>query len=78
MQSNRVYHYTTVDPFLLLPRNVVIAPLFGENSDTVGPQNGYSVPEQSQFHREFWWVCFAGRTVCRSSISICRRFAAAM
>ena len=46
---NRVFHYTTVDPFFLLPRNVVIAPLFGENSDTLGPQNGYGFAANHNF-----------------------------
>jgi hypothetical protein len=35
--GNRVYHYSSFDPFLLLARNFVIAPVGGENSDTVGP-----------------------------------------
>jgi hypothetical protein len=41
-QDNRVYHYSSFDPFLLLPRNIVIAPIGGQNSDTVGPQDGYT------------------------------------
>lgn len=36
-QGNRVFHYSTFDPFLLLPRQIVIAPLVGQNSDTVNP-----------------------------------------
>jgi len=38
-QGNRVFRYMSFDPFLLLPRNIVIAPIGGENSDTVGPQS---------------------------------------
>jgi hypothetical protein len=34
-QGDRVYHYSSFDPFWLLPRNIVIAPLGGQNSDTV-------------------------------------------
>ena len=37
--GNRLYHYTTVDPFFTLARNTVVAPLFGENSDTLGPNS---------------------------------------
>ena len=37
--GNRVYHYSSFDPFWLLPRNIVIAPVFGQNSDTVNPAN---------------------------------------
>lgn len=36
-QGNRVYRYLTIDPFFLLPRKIVIAPLIGENSDTLSP-----------------------------------------
>jgi hypothetical protein len=48
-QGNRVYHYSTFDPFVLLPRNTVIAPIFGQNSDTVGPQNGYLLTQSRNF-----------------------------
>ncbi len=43
-QGNRVQHYTTVDPFVGFPRKTIIAFLTGENSDTLGPQDGYAVP----------------------------------
>jgi len=48
-QQNRVYHYTTFDPFFLLPRSIVLAPIIGQNSDTVGPQNGYPLPSSRNF-----------------------------
>ena len=47
--GNRVYHYSSFDPFWLLPRNFVIAPVVGQNSDTVGPQNGYLLTENKNF-----------------------------
>ena len=50
---NRVYHYSTFDPFWLLPRNIVLAPLVGENSDTVGPQDGYAMPASENFTENF-------------------------
>lgn len=50
---NRVYHYSTFDPFLLLPRNIVLAPIGGENSDTVGPQDGYAMPGSENFTENF-------------------------
>jgi hypothetical protein len=50
---NRVYHYSTFDPFWLLPRNVVLAPIGGENSDTVGPQDGYALPASENFTENF-------------------------
>ena len=48
-QGNRVYHYSTFDPFLLLPRNIVLAPLAGQHSDTVGPQDGYPLTHNVNF-----------------------------
>lgn len=36
-QGNRVYHYTNGDPFFTFARKIVIAPLIGENSDTLTP-----------------------------------------
>ena len=35
--GNRVYHYTSGDPFFAFPRKIVVAPLVGENSDTLTP-----------------------------------------
>jgi hypothetical protein len=52
-QGNRVYRYMTFDPFWLLPRNMVLAPIFGENSDTLGPQNGYSLTANRNFSENF-------------------------
>jgi hypothetical protein len=36
-QGDRVYHYSSFDAFVTLPRNIVFAPIVGQNSDTVGP-----------------------------------------
>jgi hypothetical protein len=47
--GNRVYRYINGDPYLLLPRNTVLAPLIGQNSDTLGPQNGYDLPHNENF-----------------------------
>ena len=47
--GNRVYHYSSFDPFWLLPSNFVIAPVVGQNSDTVGPQNGYLLTKNKNF-----------------------------
>jgi len=52
-QGDRVYHYSTFDPFLLLVRNIVIAPIGGQNSDTVGPQDGYAMPASKNFTENF-------------------------
>jgi hypothetical protein len=52
-QGNRIYHYSQYDPFVLLPRNFVIAPLVGENSDTVGPQDGYALTGDQNFTENY-------------------------
>lgn len=57
-QGNRVEHFTTVDPFFLLPRKTVLAPLIGENSDTLGPQNGYAIPGNINLTENFGGVVF--------------------
>jgi hypothetical protein len=51
--NNRVYHYSTFDPFFLLPRNIVLAPIGGQNSDTVGPQDGYNMPSSENFTENY-------------------------
>ena len=58
--GNRIYHYSTFDPFFLLPGNVVIAPIMGQNSDTVGPQNGYAIPRNINFTENFVGLILRG------------------
>ncbi|MBE7159081.1 MAG: hypothetical protein INR62_11740, partial [Rhodospirillales bacterium] len=52
-QGNRLYHHTSFDPFFLLGRKTVIAPLVGQNSDTLGPQNGYAIPSSVNLTQNF-------------------------
>jgi hypothetical protein len=52
-QGNRVYHYSTFDPYITLPRNIVIAPLGGQNSDTLGPQDGTLLTKNKNFTENF-------------------------
>jgi hypothetical protein len=58
---NRVYHYSTFDVFFLLPRNIVLAPIGGQNSDTVGPQNGYPLKESQNFTENYGGVVARGQ-----------------
>ncbi|MGA7159282.1 MAG: carbohydrate binding family 9 domain-containing protein [Acidobacteriaceae bacterium] len=51
--NNRVYHYSTFDTFVFLPNNIVLAPIFGQNSDTVGPQDGYLLTANKNFTENF-------------------------
>lgn len=52
-QGNRVYHYSNFDPFWLLPGNMVFAPIVGQNSDTVGPQDGYAMATSRNFTENY-------------------------
>jgi hypothetical protein len=59
-QNDRVYHYTTVDPFVLLPRNFVMAPLVGQNSDTVSPANYPGLRAFRNFTEDFGGLVVRG------------------
>ena len=52
-QGDRVFHYSSFDPFFLLPRNIVLAPVFGENSDTVSPANYSGLAQFRNFTENF-------------------------
>ena len=58
---NRVYHYSSFDPFVLLPRNIVIAPIGGQNSDTVGPQDGYPMTASENFTENYGGLVSRGQ-----------------
>lgn len=59
--GNRVYHYTTADPFWLLRRNIVLAPIVGQNSDTVGPQDGYAMTHSENFTENYAGLVVRGQ-----------------
>ena len=69
-QQNRVYRYTTFDPFWLLPRNIILAPVIGENSDTVGPQNGYPLQSNRNFTENLGGFVIRGQPWSLLSFSI--------
>jgi hypothetical protein len=69
-QGNRVYHYSTFDPFLLLAHNVVLAPIGGENSDTVGPQNGYPLSGDKNFTENFGGFVVRGAPLTQLNLNI--------
>jgi hypothetical protein len=52
-QGDRVFHYSNFDPFILLPRNIVLAPIGGSNSDTVGPPNYPVLTDYKNFTENF-------------------------
>jgi hypothetical protein len=59
-QGDRVFHYSSIDPFWLLPRNIVIAPLAGQNSDTVSPANYTGLAYYKNFTENFGGIVFRG------------------
>lgn len=52
-QGNRIYHYSNYDAYVALPRNIVLVPLIGQSSDTVGPQNGYQLEKSKNFTENY-------------------------
>lgn len=68
--KNRVYHYTTVDPFFAFVGATVIAPLIGQNSDTIGPQNGYALDHEVNFTENFGGLVFKGAPLRQLSFNL--------
>jgi hypothetical protein len=60
-QGNRVSHYSTFGPFFSLPRSTMIVMMAGQNSDTLGPQNGTLLKQNRNFTENF------GGIIVRSS-----------
>lgn len=69
-QGNRLYHYTTFDPFFLLPRNIVFAPIGGQNSDTLGPQSGGLLTHEENFTENFGGIVFRGEPWPQLNLSL--------
>lgn len=59
-QGNRLYRYTTFSPYVTLARQMQIAPQFGQNSDTLGPQNGYPLTHNVNFTENFGGILMRG------------------
>jgi hypothetical protein len=59
-QGNRLFHYSTFSPYVLLPRKIIIAPQMGQNSDTLGPQNGYPLAHDVNFTENFGGIQLRG------------------
>ena len=59
-QGNRVFHYSSFDPFIQLPRNIVIAPIGGSNSDTLGPPGYSTLTDYRNFTENFGGIFTRG------------------
>ena len=68
--GRRVYRYTSFDPFLLLPRNIVIAPIAGISSDTLGPQNYSTLTQSRNFAENYGGIVFRGAPSPQLNFSI--------
>ncbi|HEY0757933.1 MAG TPA: carbohydrate binding family 9 domain-containing protein [Acidisarcina sp.] len=69
-QGNRVYHYSTFDPFVQLPRNIVLAPLVGQNSDTLGPQDGTLLTSNRNFTENFAGIVARGAPFAQLNLNV--------
>jgi hypothetical protein len=69
-QGSRVYHYSTYDVFFTLPRNTVFAPIVGQNSDTVGPQNGYPLTQNKNFTENLGGFVFRSAPLTQLNFNI--------
>ncbi len=59
-QGNRLYHYFTFSPLMTFPRQFEIAPQLGQNSDTLGPQDGYPLAHSVNFTENFGGLVVRG------------------
>ena len=59
-QGNRVFHNSSFDIFFSLPRSTMILPLVGQNSDTLGPQNGTLLKQNKNFTENFVGIIARG------------------
>ena len=59
-QGDRVYHYSNFDPFFILPRNFVFAPIIGQSSDTVGPPSYSVLTKYTNFTENYGGIVFRG------------------
>jgi hypothetical protein len=68
--GNRVYHYSSFDPFWLLPRNIVIAPIFGQNSDTLSPLNYPGLTDYKNFTENWGGIVNRGAPFAQLNYNI--------
>ena len=69
-QGNRVFHYSSFDPFWLLPRNIVIAPIVGQNSDTLLPSNYPLLKQNKNFTENLVGFVFRGAPYTQLNFNI--------
>jgi hypothetical protein len=68
--GHRVYRYISYDPFIVLPRNFVIAPVGGQNSDTVSPLNYPALTHYQNFIENYAGLVFRGQPYTQFSFNL--------
>ena len=69
-QGNRVFRYISGDPYLLFPHNFVIAPILGQNSDTVGPPSYALLTRYKDFTENYGGFVLRGAPVPQLNFNI--------
>ena len=69
-QGNRIYHYTTVDPFVTLTRSTTVATLVGQNSDTLGPSGYANLTSYKNYTENFGGVVIRSAPVPQVNVNI--------
>ena len=69
-QGNRAYRYVTGDIVFLLPGKMVIAPIGGMNSDTLGPQSGYALKTNRNFAENLGGLVLKGAPLPQLSFNL--------
>jgi len=59
-QGNRLYHYATFSPYFTFARQMILALDVGQNSDTLGPQDGYPLSHNVNFTENFGGINVRG------------------
>ncbi|WP_158945690.1 carbohydrate binding family 9 domain-containing protein [Granulicella sp. S190] len=69
-QGNRVYHYTNGDPFFAFARKIIVAPLVGENSDTLTPVEYPLLTKNLNLTENYGGIVFRGAPYSQLNFNI--------
>ena len=69
-QGNRVYHYSSADIFFALARKTILAPLVGQNSDTLTPVEYPVLAQNRNFTQNYLGIVFKGAPLSQLNFNI--------
>lgn len=69
-EGNRVYRYSQADVFIALARGTVVAPIVGENSDTLTPSQYSTLPANHNFTENFVGLVFRSAPTSRINFNV--------